>query len=61
MPLGVTALFYLAFIELLPEAFEIGEEAKLTNRSEIITASLFGGFCIILLLELTLGGEVDDL
>lgn len=57
----MTALLYLAFIELLPEAFEIGEENGMKRTEEIVATSLFGGFCIILILELTLGDDANEI
>jgi ZIP family zinc transporter len=50
---GVSALLYLAVIELIPEIFEIGEDAGIQGSkiSSVATAVVFVGFAIILILE----------
>ena len=53
-----SALLYLAVIELIPEIFEIGEDAGLSGSkvASVSTAVVFVGFAIILILE----GALDE-
>ena len=48
---AAVALLYLAFVELLPEAHELGPGTGRTNYGDFITVALFAGLLVVLLLE----------